>query len=334
MARRSRVLVLLCVIGCGGAASTAAAPSGTTTAAPTVAPPETNEAPVAIASSGPSAGASTPPLATKGPHAPTFALPKPLPPVNAVLNLGSNPPTPEMLEAIFSAAKQQGTAAHAAAGRRLAELCRRYELSEGAVANDAIAKVAAKPSDATSKAKFLAARKRYELMRHCVIDAYRKVADGDPGYAQGDEVLAALAAEYDDRRVFVADEDGPLVLDDRTKALAASLELVKNYPLSRHVVAAYRRFGDHYFDEAMRGKMDWKIPEEAYRRLRDLSDATKQIENAYAHYRLGYVAWNQGDSKEARKSLHAAVDVTTKYSMLPFANDVLAAANDALATLP
>jgi hypothetical protein len=315
--------------GVASASSSTITTTTTATTNGTVSTVSTNDGDLA-----PHAPPSTTVLATPGSlQAPTFTLPKPQPPVNEVINLGSNPPTPAKLEMIFSA-KKPGTDEHAAAGRRLAELCRRYELSTRASAGDALAKNNGNPGDATAKKAFLDARKEYEVMRHCVLDAYRKVSDLDHDYAKGDEVLHALASEYEDRRVFVAIEDGPLVEVDRQKALSASLELVKRYPKSRFVAAAYLRFAEHYFDDAMQGKADWKIPQEAYGKVRDLTDPATDIENAYAHYRLGYVAWNQGDLAAAKKSFRAAVDVTTKSPKLAHAAGILAAANDALATVP
>ena len=266
-------------------------------------------------------------------HAPTFALPKPQPPGQPLGNMGINPPTIPKLEAEFTQAKP-GTPAHMRSGQLLAKMCRTQEVAAGDAATTAAAKVDAKPADKAAKEELVQARKAYERMRECVTRAYRTLVDADGDFgAIGNDGLYALAAEYDDRRKLAA-EDVPLIEADRQKALAAWLEIIKRYPKSKYVPAAYRRFADLYFEEAMVGKVDWELSKQAYLRVRDQSDPATEAEHAYARYRLGYVFWNEGNVKEAKKSLREAVDVTMKYPAVPDADAILTAASGALAQIP
>jgi hypothetical protein len=79
-----------------------------------------------------------------------------------------------------------------------------------------------------------------------------------PGHPSPDEILYLLASTHEALRA--TDPDDPaqrrLARESREKALATYLELVKAYPTSKLLSAAYVAFGDLYFDEAANGRAE------------------------------------------------------------------------------
>lgn len=277
----------------------------------------------------PSASAAKPVPSAKASEAQVYTLPMPLPPTAAKTDPIQTEPA--LLKDAFTKAKP-GTPEHVRTGRALAETCRSAEVRRGDETLALWGKLAATTSDAKPKAKFLEKRKAYEAARQCVIGTYRAVATMDRKDAKGDEVLLHLAAEYAARRVFDPAEDEPLQRADADKSRTTLLELVSNWPYSKHVPTAYRIFADDYYDKAAADVVDWTIPRDAYGRVHDVDP--KSIEAAYASYRLGHVHVHLGDAKLAKECFERAVTEATALGGEPHASEVLAAAEAARARLP
>lgn len=302
---RARVLATTCVLlSCGGAATR---------------PP----------AQAPAAAASLPKPASTQVVAPqVYALPMPLPPTAAKTD--PIQPEPAVLKEAVAKAKP-GTKEHVRTGRALAETCRSVEVRLGDETLAASRKLAT-ATDGAPKAKFLERRKAYEAARTCVIDTYRAVATMDRKDENGDDVLLHLAAEYAARRVFDPTEDEPLRRADTDKCHATLVELVSNWPYSKHVPTAYRIFADDAFDKATADVVDWTVPRDVYGRVHDADP--KSIEAAYASYRLGHVYLHLHDTKLAKESFERAMTEATALGSEPHAADVLVAARVAHGRLP
>jgi len=166
---------------------------------------------------------------------------------------------------------------------------------------------------ASSKDDKAKARALRDKSRQRANDVFRLVIDKHDDYPKLDETLYYLAREHETYRSLDPSDaaDTKTKKEAREKALATYLELLKKRPTSPLVAWAYIAFADLYFDDAAAGKIDWKIPLEAYKRATTTGDADKQP-RGYAHYRLGFVHWNLEDATSAKSAFKSSEDFGTK----------------------
>ena len=157
-----------------------------------------------------------------------------------------------------------------------------------------------------------------------VVFLYRMIADKHPDYTKGDEVLYYLAYEYEQRKATDPNDKAQLKIEreNKEKALATYLELIKKYPKSKFVSAAYIAYGDLYFEDALNGKIDWKIPLEAYDRVIQSGDPPENKQWGYAQYKKGFIYWNLGQYKDAVTAFKKAIEFGVKFSDLPKAPQI------------
>ena len=146
--------------------------------------------------------------------------------------------------------------------------------------------------------------------RHKAIKYYQALATKyptfcvSPGVHCGDEVLYHLAYEHEQAR---SEEDARRVY----------LDLVKQFPQSTYLPHAYLAFAEHLFVEAQSDASRFALAEQAYRKA---AEAVPPPENAvwgYAHYKLAYVYWNQGDTVRALVELQDVIEFATRFPSLP-----------------
>ena len=157
-----------------------------------------------------------------------------------------------------------------------------------------------------------------------VVFLYTMIADKHPDYSKGDEVLYYLAYEYEQRKAADPNDKAQVKeeRENKEKALATYLRLIKEHPKSKFVSAAYIAYGDLYFEDALSGKIDWKIPLEAYDRVIQSGDPPDNKQWGYAQYKKGFIYWNLGQYKDAVTAFKKAIEFGTKYSDLPKAPQI------------
>jgi len=157
-----------------------------------------------------------------------------------------------------------------------------------------------------------------------VIELYRLIVDQHGTYAKLDEVLYYLAYEYEQQKASDPHDKAQLKYEreSKEKALATYLELIKTRPKSKFVAAAYVAYGDLYFEDALDGKIDWKIPLEAYDRVIQSGDPPDNKQWGYAQYKKGFIFWNLGQYKDAVAAFKKAIEFGTKFPELPKAPQI------------
>ncbi len=127
-----------------------------------------------------------------------------------------------------------------------------------------------------------------------------------------DEALYFLAYEYEQIGQF-------------KKARGAYLQLIQNWPQSKYVPEAYLAFGEMYFNEGQADPKRWVLAKQAYEKVLKYP-APKNKFWGYAHYKLGYVYWNQGKFVKALNEFKKVIDFGKKYPQLPGTKDLTQAA--------
>ncbi len=157
-----------------------------------------------------------------------------------------------------------------------------------------------------------------------VVTLYRYIVDKHPDYPKNDEVLYYLAFEYESEKATDPNDKAQLKRERESKenALKTYLELVKKYPQSKYVSAAYIAFGDLYFDEALNGRAEWTIPLEAYDRVIKAGPPPENKQWMYAQYKKGFAYWNLGQYKDAVTAFKSAIDMAQKYPTVPKAEKI------------
>jgi len=143
----------------------------------------------------------------------------------------------------------------------------------------------------------------------------------DPAKSTGcvDEVLYYLAYEHEQ----AAELD---------KARKVYLQLIQKKPSSRYVAGAYLAFGELYFNEAQGDPTKWPLASQAYSEVVKYPLPDNKV-FGYAHYKLGYVYWNQSDFGKALTSFKKAIEVGQQYPSLPNASSLAVAARRDLVAL-
>ncbi|MEO7096322.1 MAG: tetratricopeptide repeat protein [Polyangiales bacterium] len=157
-----------------------------------------------------------------------------------------------------------------------------------------------------------------------VVFLYRQIVDKHEDYSKLDEVLYYLAYEYEQRKATDPNDKAQIKMEreNKEKALATYLELIKKRPKSKFVSAAYIAYGDLYFEDALNGKIDWKIPLEAYDRVIASGEPPDNKQWGYAQYKKGFIYWNLGQYKDAVTAFKKAIEFGTKFSDLPKAPQI------------
>ncbi len=177
---------------------------------------------------------------------------------------------------------------------------------------------AATQASATSKKVVDAARKNgikyYTLLK----DQYPKWCQlpnaSDPSKSQGcgDEVLYYLAYEYEQAK-------------DYDHARKVYFELIQNWAKSKYIPNAYLAFGELFFQDAQGDPSKWSFAEQSYNEVIKYPPPDNKV-FGYAHYKLGYVYWNEGDFGKAMTSFKNVIDYGNKFAQLPNATQLATSA--------
>jgi tetratricopeptide (TPR) repeat protein len=135
------------------------------------------------------------------------------------------------------------------------------------------------------------------------IQYYSLVKNDYPNYPQLDEVLYYLAYEY---------EQG----SDYANARKVYYELIQKRPDSKYVPNAYLAFGELFFNEAQGDPSKFDLAAKAYLEVIKYPPPNNKV-FGYAHYKLGYVFWNQGDFPHAIGEFKKTIDYGVAYSQVP-----------------
>jgi hypothetical protein len=218
---------------------------------------------------------------------------------------------------------------HVTITRRLAESYYELEQLKQGEALDAQTKEIlaskGKGGDAAAlKAQRLKAETIRDKARNRVTTLYALLIDKHDDYAKLDEVMYYLAYEYEQQKATNPDDREQVKAERaaKEKALDTYLMLIKKRPKSKFVSAAYIAYGDLYFEDALNGKIDWKIPLEAYDRVIQSGDPPDNKQWGYAQYKKGFIYWNLGQYKDAVTSFRKAIEFGTKFSDLPKAPQI------------
>ena len=130
----------------------------------------------------------------------------------------------------------------------------------------------------------------------------------DPSKSTGctDEVLYYLAYEYEQTGT-------PKALDE---ARAVYYELIQNWPQSKYIPNAYLAFGELFFNEAQGDPSKWQLAQQSYSEVIKYPAPDNKVWG-YAHYKLGYVYWNQGDFLKSISEFKKTIEYGTQYASLP-----------------
>lgn len=217
---------------------------------------------------------------------------------------------------------------HVTIARRLAESY--YEL-ERLKQNEAldlqtkiVMKEKSKQSAATERTAQTKAIGLRDKSQKRVTELYQMIIDKHDDYAKLDEVMYYLAYEYEQQKATDPNDKAQIKAEreSKEKALSTYLMLIKKRPKSKFVSAAYIAYGDLYFEDALNGKIDWKIPLEAYDRVIQSGDPPDNKQWGYAQYKKGFIYWNLGQYKDAVTAFKKAIEFGTKFSDLPKAPQI------------
>jgi tetratricopeptide (TPR) repeat protein len=159
-----------------------------------------------------------------------------------------------------------------------------------------------------------AAIKYYTLLKSQYPKWCQSTNASDPAKSTGctDEVLYYLAYEYEQAQQ----------LDQARKVY---FELIQNWPQSKYIPNAYLAFGELFFNEAQGDPSKWGLAEKSYLEVIKYPAPDNKVWG-YAHYKLGYVYWNQGDFARAMSEFKKTIEYGTQYSQLPNAAQLAIAA--------
>lgn len=159
-----------------------------------------------------------------------------------------------------------------------------------------------------------AAIKYYTLLKSQYPKWCQSTNASDPAKSTGctDEVLYYLAYEYEQAQQ----------LDQARKVY---FELIQNWPQSKFIPNAYLAFGELFFNEAQGDPSKWGLAEKSYLEVTKYPAPDNKVWG-YAHYKLGYVYWNQGDFVKAMSEFKKTIEYGQQYAQLPNAAQLAVAA--------
>jgi TolA-binding protein len=144
--------------------------------------------------------------------------------------------------------------------------------------------------------------------RYCLLEA--RGGAGASGCV--DEVLHHLAYELE--------QDGKV-----DQARKVYLELIQRHPTSPYLPGAYLAFGELFFGEAQADPSKWPLAEQSYKKVLEYPPP-ENTSFGYAHYKLAYVYWNQGDHARALSELKRTVEHAAAFPKAPSGAGLAAAA--------
>jgi len=161
---------------------------------------------------------------------------------------------------------------------------------------------------ATADKILVAARKNAIKYYGLLKDQYPKwcqFPNADASKASGctDEVLYYLAYEYEQAK-------------DYDNARKVYFELIDKWKQSKYIPNAYLAFGELFFQEAQGDPSKWALAEQSYQEVIKYPPPDNKV-YGYAHYKLGYVYWNQGDHPKAISEYKQTIDYGVKFAQLP-----------------
>ncbi len=205
----------------------------------------------------------------------------------------------------------RGAADRATIIRRLAEDY--VELEAAAVREKTLAEIArdeakrkepAKAGDFQTQAN--AADVAAKSSRAKAIANYTLLKTDYPNYPELDAVLYYLAYEHEQGK-------------DNENARKVYYELISRRPDSRFIPNAYLAFGELFFEEGQGDPTKWPLAAQAYLKVVSFPPPANKL-FGYAHYKLGYVFWNQGDFAHAMSEFKKVADFGVAFSQLPGAD--------------
>jgi hypothetical protein len=218
---------------------------------------------------------------------------------------------------------------HVTISRRLAESYYELERLKQNEALDLTTKIlngekTKNPQVATWKAARTKAESLRDKSQNRVTELYQMIIDKHDDYPKLDEVMYYLAYEYEQQKATDPTDKAQIKKEreSKEKALSTYLLLIKKRPKSKFVSAAYIAYGDLYFEDALNGKIDWKIPLEAYDRVIQSGEPPENKQWGYAQYKKGFIYWNLGQYKDAVTAFKKAIEFGTKFSDLPKAPQI------------
>lgn len=218
---------------------------------------------------------------------------------------------------------------HVTIARRLAESYYELERLKQNEALDLTTKIlngekTKNPSVAQWKTQRTKAEGLRDKSQQRVTELYQMIIDKHDDYPKLDEVMYYLAYEYEQQKATDPNDKAQIKKEreSKEKALATYLMLIKKRPKSKFVSAAYIAYGDLYFEDALNGKIDWKIPLEAYDRVIQSGEPPDNKQWGYAQYKKGFIYWNLGQYKDAVTAFKKAIEFGTKFSDLPKAPQI------------
>ena len=188
--------------------------------------------------------------------------------------------------------------------RRLAEAY--VELESAARRDKTQAEVAKNKAEADKANAVL------RLARTNAIKNYELIRKEHATYKDIDEVLYYLAYEY---------EQG----EDLENARKVYFDLIAKAPNSKYIPSAYLAFGELFFSQAQTDPEKFELAKGAYLKVIESPPPENKMWG-YAHYKLAYVAWNQGNYAESLTHFRSTIDFGTKYANLPNATPLARAA--------
>ena len=159
-----------------------------------------------------------------------------------------------------------------------------------------------------SRGEAAKAKKIMKSARENAIKYYSVFKKDFPTYSKIDEVLYYLAYEYEQNQ-------------DLDNARKVYYELIQKAPKSKYVPNAYLAFGELFFVEAMADPGKWALAAEAYKQVLKYPPPENKVWG-YAHYKLGYVAWNKGEYPDAIQEFKDVIEYSFKYPELPSAKQL------------
>ncbi len=179
--------------------------------------------------------------------------------------------------------------------RRLAEAY--VELESAAFRDKTEAEIRKNAAEAEKAVKIMA------MARAKAISYYTLIKNSFPSYPKLDEVLYYLAYEYEQAQ-------------DLKNARAVYYELIQKAPNSKYIPSAYLAFGELFFVEAQGDQSKFELAKQAYMEVVKYPPPENKM-FGYAHYKLAYVAWNQGDFPRAMTHFKRTIEFGDQYATLP-----------------
>jgi len=161
-----------------------------------------------------------------------------------------------------------------------------------------------KKADTASLRQEIAKAKQMEAAaRGKAISYYKRMAAWYAKYSKIDEVLYYLAYEYEQA-------------GDLKSARTTYFELISKAPKSPYIPNAYLAFGELFFQDATADPSKWPLAEQAYKEVLKHPPPVNKLWG-FAHYKLGYVYWNQGIYNKALDEFKEVIKFGTTFSNLP-----------------